>query len=132
LNPGRSLHLSRYDELLLQALSARWKTPVKVYISDTIQQYREFFACVGDVTMTNRLMAWAEHDAGASVERAPRPRGPDYPMLSSVSRLTKRGKPLRARLPDLADAPRLPVGGAEAYAPEAPWVLRHDGRLARL
>ena len=131
LNPGRVLHLSRYDEILLQALSARWKTPVKVYISDTIQQYWEFFSCVGDLGMANRLAAWAKHDAGAAVERAPGPR-PDHPMWSSVYRLTKHGRELHERLSDLADAPRLPVGGAEAYAPEAPWVLRYDGRLARL
>ena len=132
LSRERSLHLCRYDELLLQALSARWKTPVKVWVSDTIQDHYDFIFCVGDVTVNNRLMAWAEHDAGAAVERAPGPRGPDRPMLASVYRLTKHGKQLRVALSDLADAPRLPVGGAEAYAPETPWVLRHDGQLARL
>jgi hypothetical protein len=132
LNPGKSLHLSRYDEILLQALSARWMTPVKVYISDTIQQYREFFFCIGDLGMTERLADWAKHGAHPAVERAPGPGGPDRPMSSSVYRLTKRGRQLRVELPELADAPRLPVGGAEVYAPEAPWVLRYDGRLIRL
>jgi hypothetical protein len=105
---------------------------VDVYISDTIQQYREFFFCVGDLGMARRLAAWAEHGARPAVEGAPGPRGPENLMLSSVYRLTKRGKELRVQLPELADAPRLPVGGAEAYAPEAPWVLRYDGRLTRL
>jgi hypothetical protein len=41
-------------------------------------------------------------------------------MVSSVDRLTKRGRQIRRELPQLADAPRLPVSGAEAYAPEAP------------
>jgi len=132
LSTERSLHLSRYDELLLQALSTRWKTPVKVVVSDTIQDHWDFIFCVGDLTLTHRLAAWAEHNASSAVERAPGPRGPDRPMWSSVYRLTKHGKQLRERLPELADAPRLPVGGAEAYAPEAPWVLRDDGRLARL
>jgi hypothetical protein len=53
-------------------------------------------------------------------------------MTSSVYRLAERGMQLRSRLPQLADAPRLPVGGAEAYAPEAPWVLLDDGRLVRI
>jgi hypothetical protein len=133
LSAERSLHLSRYDELLLHALSAKWKTPVKVWISETIQPYFDFFFCIGDVTMAHRLAAWAEHDAPpAAVERAPGPRGPENLMMSSVYRLTKRGRQLRVELPELADAPRLPVGGAEVYAQEAPWVLRYDGRLIRL
>jgi hypothetical protein len=52
-------------------------------------------------------------------------------MLSHVYRITERGMQLRAGLPQLADAPRLPVGGAEAYGPEAPWVVLDDGRLVR-
>jgi hypothetical protein len=131
MSAERSLHLSRYDELLLRALSPRWRTPVKVYTSDMIQQYWEFFGCAAALSMAERLAAWAEHGAQPAVERAPGPR-PDRPSLSSVYRLNKRGKQLRVELADLADAPRLPVGGAEVYAPEAPWVLRDDGRLIRL
>lgn len=52
-------------------------------------------------------------------------------MHASVYRLTKHGKQMRERLTDLGDAPRLPVAGAEAYAPEAPWVVREDGGLIR-
>jgi hypothetical protein len=50
-------------------------------------------------------------------------------VLSHVYRLTKHVKRLRTKLSELADALRLPVAGAEAYAPEAPWVLLDDGRL---
>jgi hypothetical protein len=132
LSADRSLHLSRYDELLLRTLSARWKTPVDVWISDTIQRYWDFFFCVGDLGMARRLAAWAEHGARPALERAPGPRGPENVMLSSVYRLTKRGREIRVQLPEVGDAPRFPVGGAEAYAPEAPWVLRYDGRLTRL
>jgi hypothetical protein len=47
-------------------------------------------------------------------------------------RVTKHGRPLRTKIQELVDAPRLPEGGAEVYAPEAPWVPRDDGRLVRL
>jgi hypothetical protein len=130
LSTERSLHLSSYDEILLLALSARWKTPVKVYTSDTIQEYWELFLCAGDLTVARRLLAWADHGARAAVERAPGPGGPDRPMSSSVYRITERGRQLRRRLPHLTDAPPLPVAGAEAYG--APWVLRDDGRLVRM
>jgi hypothetical protein len=131
MTAARSLRLSRYDELLLSALSAEWQTPVKVYISDVMQEHWEFIGCVGDLTTEDRLAAWAKHGSSPAVERAPGPRNPESPMPSSVYRLTERGMQLRAGLPELADAPRLPVGGAEAYAPEAPWVLLDDGRLVR-
>lgn len=132
IRADRTLRVSRYDELLLCALSTEWRTPVKVYIHEVLQPCWVFFGCTGDVTVANRLAEWAKHNASAAVEYAPDPRGPENPMLSHVYRLTARGMQLRARLPQLADAPRLPVGGAEAYAPEAPWVLRDDGRLMRL
>ena len=126
-----TLRVSRYDEILLRALSAEWKTPVKLYVGDAIQQHQEFFSCSGDVGMVDRLAAWAEHGGSLAVERAPVPVDPGLVMRSHVYRITERGMQLRAELPQLADAPRLPVGGAEAYAPEAPWVLLDDGRLAR-
>jgi len=133
LSADGSLRLSRFDELLLQALSARWKTPVKVYVSDILNANYDFIFCVGELTIPRRLANWAEHDARpAAVERAPGPRGPEYLMHSFIYRLTKHGKRLRERLTDLAEAPRLPVAGTEAYAPEAPWVVREDGRLVRL
>ncbi|WP_438023628.1 hypothetical protein [Sorangium sp. So ce233] len=54
-------------------------------------------------------------------------------MLSKVYRLTERGMRLRDKgLDQLTDAPALPIGGTEAYAPSAPWVLLDNGRLARL
>jgi hypothetical protein len=133
MSAERTLRLSPYDELLLHALSAQWQAAVKAYIN-VVHQRSEFCACVGDLTMMGRLAIWADHDANSAVERAPDPQSPaeEYPMTSSVYRLTERGIELRAGLPELADAPRLPVGGAEAYALEAPWVLLDDGRLVRM
>ncbi len=132
LSADRSLHLGRYDELILRALSTEWLTPVKVYVGDVIQQYWEFFSCAGDAAMADRMAGWARHGAVLAVEGAPVPGNEELPMKSHVYRLTERGLQLRAGLPQLADAPRLPVGGADAYAPEAPWVVLDDGRLVRL
>lgn len=66
-----------------------------------------------------------------AVERAPDPPAA-VPMLSLVYRITDRGVRLRSRLAQFDDAPRLSLAGVEAYAPEAPWVMGPDGRLARL
>jgi hypothetical protein len=131
MSAERTLRVSRYDEILLHALSTAWQTPVKVYIGDVIQRCGEFFSCAGDGAMAARLSGWARHGSIPAVESAPVPGDEDLPMRSHVYRLTERGMQLRAGLPELADAPRLPVGGAEAYAPEAPWVLLDDGRLVR-
>ena len=128
LSADRSLRLGRYDDLLLGALSAEWQTPVKVYVR-LVEEYSGFFSCVGDLTVEHRLAAWADHEASRAVERAPDPR---HPAEESVYRLTERGVQLRGGPSGLADAPRLPVGGAEAYAPEAPWVVLGDGRLVRM
>jgi hypothetical protein len=125
------LRLSRFDELLLKRLSDDWLTPVIIYARGP-DAWLDLGFCIGDLFTPLRLAHWAGHGPNPAVERAPGPGGPDHLMLSHVYRLTKHGRQLRVRLPDLADAPRLPVGGAEAYAPEAPWVLRYDGRLARL
>jgi hypothetical protein len=126
---GGALLLSRYDDLLLRALSREWQDPGKVYVGDVIQQRSEFLSCSGDAAMADRLAAWAKHDGSSAVEGAPVPGKEDLAMRSHVYRLTERGMQLRAGLPQLADAPRLPVGGAEVYAPEAPWVVLDDGRL---
>jgi hypothetical protein len=134
MSAGRTLRLSRFDELLLSALSMEWKTPVKVFVADLGEEWEELVSCTGDLGMAERLAYWARHDAGSAVERAPGPRPAEThgPMTSSVYRLTERGMQLRAALPRLVDAPRLPVAGTEAYAPGAPWVVLDDGKLARL
>ena len=125
------VHLSRYDELLLKRLSYNWSTPVIIFARGP-DAWLELGFCTGDLFVPLRLDHWVNHGASPAVERAPGPKGPDHLMLGHVYRITKLGRQLRLRLLELADAPRLPVGGAEAYAPEAPWVLRDDGRLARL
>ena len=128
------LRLSRYDELLLGVLCSEWQTPVKVFIHDspTGNELFRFGSCAGDVFLANRLAQWAEHGESPPVERMAGPR-PGSPMLSWTYRLNERGARLREEgLEHLTDAPVLPVAGVEAYAPDAPWVLLEDGRLAPL
>jgi hypothetical protein len=123
-----SLRLSRFDELLLGALSTEeWKTPVRVFGHDDAE-WRALLCCTGDAWLPGQLDQWTEHGINPAVERAPGPKA-DRPMLSSVYRLTERGATLRTGLERLDAAPPLPVGGATAYG--APWVLLDDGRLLR-
>jgi hypothetical protein len=125
------LHLSRHDELLLKRLSKEWSTPVTVYARGP-DAWRNLSVCTGDVFVDLRLDHWVSHGPSPAVERAPDPRGPRHEMPRYVYRITERGKQLRRKLRELADAPGLPLGGAEVYNPEAPWVLGDDGRLTRL
>ncbi|KYG02156.1 hypothetical protein BE21_55360 [Sorangium cellulosum] len=131
-----TLRLSRFDELLMTALSSEWQTPLAVISRDLRSGMAlwRMLSCAGDLFLPRRLEHWADHDASAAVERAPGPKPPDagYPMLSEVYRLTERGMRLRDEgLARLTDAPSLPIAGTEAYSASAPWVLLEDGRLAR-
>ncbi|WP_437303260.1 hypothetical protein [Sorangium sp. So ce388] len=132
-----TLRLSRFDEITFSRLSSEWQTPAGVAAqrSETLVDMWHLLFCTGDLFLPRRLEHWADHDSSTAVERAPGPKPPDagYPMLSSVYRLTDRAVRLRDKgLEQLTDAPSLPLGGTEAYAPSAPWVLLEDGRLARL
>ncbi|WP_437490333.1 hypothetical protein WME75_13460 [Sorangium sp. So ce1014] len=129
-----TLRLSRFDELLLTLLSTEWQTPLALAVgeSETRAKLWHLLSCTGDLFLPRRLEHWADHVVSAAVERAPGPR-PDVPMKSLVYRLTERGMQLRDRgLDQLADAPRLPIAGTEAYAPSAPWALLEEGRLVCL
>jgi hypothetical protein len=127
------LHPSRLDGLILHILSDEWMTPVKVFVhkSDEGENLRNILVCTGDLFLERRLSDWASHGPEPTVERAPGPR-PDVEMNAYVYRLSARGKRLREHgLAQLTDAPRLPLGGTEAYAPASPWALRDDGTLIR-
>jgi len=58
MSAQRTLRLSNYDELLFTALSTEWQTPLKIFISDVIQERWEFFSCSGDAGMAERLGYW--------------------------------------------------------------------------
>jgi len=124
-----TLRLSRFDELLLTVLSGEWQTPAAMFVHASL---REVVSCTGDLFLPRRLDDWVGHGPAPAVERASGPKS-HTPMLSSVYRLTERGMRLRAEgLTQVAEAPRLPVAGTTAYAPEAPWVLLDDGRLVQM
>lgn len=131
---GGALRLGRFDELLLTVLSDKWMTPVDVYVhrSQAGEELQQWLLATGDLFTDHRLAQWAQHGSGA-VERAPGPRPPGHPMLSSVYRLTDVGRRFRDDgLQQLSDAPPLPIAGIEAYAPSSPWVLAEGGQLIRL
>ncbi|MBK8252630.1 MAG: hypothetical protein IPK82_08170 [Polyangiaceae bacterium] len=133
--PDGALRLSRLDQLLLGLLSAEWQTPVGVFAhkSEAGVALRQLLSCTGDLFLPRRLDQWAAHDSSGAVERVAGPKPPDYPLLSSSYRITAKGVHLRdSGLDKLADAPGLPVAGAEAYATSAPWIVREDGRLTQL
>ena len=128
-----ALRLSRLDELLFTILSDQWLTPVAVFAheSEAGVELRQWLSCTGDLFLEDRLAQWARHASGA-VQRAAGQR-PDVEGLSSVYRLTDAGRRFRDDgLPQLSDAPALPIAGIEAYAPSSPWVLAKGGRLVRL
>jgi hypothetical protein len=131
---GGALRLGRFDELLLTVLSDKWMTPVDVYVhkSQAGEELQQWFLATGDLFTDYRLAQWAQHGS-AAVERAPGPKPPGHPMLSSVYRLTDAGRKLREEgLRQLSDAPPMPIAGIEAYAPSSPWVLAEGGQLIRL
>jgi hypothetical protein len=127
------LRLSQFDELMFMVLSEEWQTPVAMFVqkSQMGKDLQELVSCTGDLFLPRRLDDWVSHGSAPAVERAVGPKS-HTPMLSSVYRLTERGMQLRTEgLTQLADAPRLPVAGTVAYAPESPWVVLDDGKLAR-
>jgi hypothetical protein len=126
-----ALRLGRFDELLLTVLSDKWMTPVDVFVhrSPAGEELLQWLLATGDMFTDYRLAQWAQHGSGA-VERAPGPKPPGHPMLSSVYRLTDAGRRLRDEgLQQLSDAPPLPIGGIELYTPSSPWVLVEGGQV---
>jgi hypothetical protein len=114
--------LSRFDTMLLRTLSREWQTPVDVYVSGP-DEWQQAVHCTGDLFVLTRLEQWADHGPPFAVERTEGPQ-PQNPMRSRVFRVTSHGERLREGLGALTDAPRLPLAGIEAYAQEAPWILR--------
>lgn len=117
-----ALHLSRFDELLMMnRLSTDWRTPVDVYVRGP-DAWEQLVCCTGDIFVSMRLEQWASHGTPPAVERSPW-RQPNNPMMAFVYRLGARGLALQAGVATLADAPPLPMAGALAYDPLAPWVV---------
>jgi hypothetical protein len=125
---GVSLSLSRVDHLLLSCVGDDWATPADVFMRRGAagDALREWASHTGDVFIATRLRAWAEHEGGeAPLHREPH--RPDRLLLEARYKLSAAGeKILRDGLGDVAQGVPLPVGGATAYDPLAPWVVVED------
>jgi hypothetical protein len=129
-----TLRLSVLDEALLSLLSeGDFRTPVALFVqkSPAGEAFRELSWCTGDLIVPRRLDDWATFGSTPAVERAVGT-GSETPMTAWTYRLTSEGQRLRTQgIDHLAAAPRFPVAGAMAYAPESPWVVLDDGTLSR-
>lgn len=118
------LHLSLFDDLVFQCLEAAGQaTPVQVFVSRAPagEPLRRWLTLTGDIFLALRLAQWAEHQNGAALSSEPL--DPNNIMKAARYSLTEKGRSLRAMgLPALSDGPPLPVWGATAYSPDAPWA----------
>jgi hypothetical protein len=126
---GSALTLSRIDELLFACLDKDWSTPVDVIMhrSSAGEELRYYWMIrIGDYSFAMRLRQWAEHrGAEAALERVPY--RPERGMLEARYRLTAVGDAIKRRgLSEIAQGAPLPVWGATAYDPAAPWVVVDD------
>jgi hypothetical protein len=136
---GRTLTLSRFDELLFSCLDKDWSTPADVFLhrSSAGEELRDGWGMrIGDVSLAMRLRAWAEH-RGAEAALESVPFRPERPMLEARYRLTAAGETIKRHgLAEIAQGPPMPMWGATAYDPADPWVVVNDGeggqRLQRL
>ncbi len=132
--PHGVLRMSRFDELLLTALSDSPQTPLAVFVQRSAvgEELRQLGSCTGDLFFPRRLHHWAQHGSMLAVERAPGPT-PDNPMKAAIYRIKEHGRELRDKgLDQITDGPELPVAGMTVYSPAAPWVLLENGHLDRL
>ena len=121
---GSGLLLSRFDELLFSCLAEReGATPANVFVSDSAagEELRTWSNLTGDMFLSLRLAQWARHNGGdAALTSEPgrpgREMTPRYTLTAVGHRLLKRG------LAEIAEGAPLPVWGATAYDPRAPWV----------
>jgi hypothetical protein len=126
---GRGLLLSRFDELLLRQLSGDWIKPVKVFSGGMRAQsgLHAWLSHVGDLYVSERLLAWSRHGRGRIIECQEHPE-----KSSELSRWSFRwcagGEAILDALPSLQGAPPISIGGAVAYDPDHAWVCRFDVR----
>ncbi|MFT3766694.1 MAG: hypothetical protein QM820_14440 [Minicystis sp.] len=132
---ARGLALSRFDELIFSCLGDDGLTPVEVFVHDSVagKELRRWMPHTGDVLLATRLAQWAEH-RGEEAALQREPVRPENAMMAARYRLSKVGKAIRRRgLQEIAQGPPLPVFGAVAYAPLAPWaVVGEQGGSPRL
>lgn len=123
---GARVALSRFDQVMFACVSSEWATPVTISSRRSAEGdfLRSWLGCAGDTFLSRRLRDWADHDCDGSALES-RPLDLSNPMRSHMYRLTSCGKDIaRGGLGNLSQAPRLAIGGAMAYDPLAPWVIR--------
>ncbi|WP_437953769.1 hypothetical protein WME98_25980 [Sorangium sp. So ce296] len=126
---GQVVLLSRFDELVLRELSREWLTPLDMFVNAMKARtgLYDWFTHMGDLYLTRRLLEWARHGQGRSVERREHP-GEPSDMKRWSFRWRAGSEALLDALPDLRIAPPVPIGGAVAYDAGRPWVCRFDLR----
>lgn len=126
---GHALVLSRFDELMFSCLQQQGSTAADVFVSRETageELRRTWLSLTGDIFLSIRLAQWARHNGGdaALVSEAYRA---DNDMIAARYRLSDRGHMLmRHGLTEIAQGAPLPVWGAMAYDPLAPWVVEDD------
>jgi len=123
---GTRLAISRFDQVMFACVSGEWATPVTIFSHRSAEGdfLRNWLSCAGDIFLSRRLRDWADHDCD-EVALESRPLDLSNPMRSHLYRLTSRGKDIaRNGLGNISQGPRLAIGGAMAYDPSAPWVIR--------
>ncbi|KYF75096.1 hypothetical protein BE20_15160 [Sorangium cellulosum] len=122
---GRALVLSRFDELLFSCLDRQGSTAVDVFVSRGAagEELRsKWVSLIGDIFLSIRLAQWAKHN-GDDAALLSEPHRADHEMMAARYRLSERGRDImRHGLTGIAQGAPLPVWGATAYDPAAPWV----------
>lgn len=127
------LRVSRYDDLLLLALSEEPQTPVQIFLhnSPTVEEWQYLLSGTGDIALAQRLDQWARHGDPPAVKKAAGPKA-DNPMLSNVFQISDVGQRVRAAgMAALTEAPPWPIAGVEAYSAAAWWVIESSATAAR-
>lgn len=142
---GSTISLSRIDKLLFSCLGEGWSTPVDVLMhrsSAGAELLNHWMIRISDCFFAMRLRQWAEHRGAEAALESVAYRTDRAPMLEARYRLTAVGDKIRRHgLAEIAQGPPLPMWGATAYDPAAPWVVvdgpsgqriqRHGGTVGR-
>ncbi len=124
-----ALVLSRFDELLFSCLQGRGSTAVDVFVSRAAageELRRKWLSLTGDIFLSLRLARWAAHNGGDAA-LVSEPYRADNVMTAARYRLSDRGHVIMQHgLSEIAQGAPLPVWGAMAYDPLAPWVVADD------
>jgi hypothetical protein len=130
--PRRDAHgltLSRFDELLFSCLGQQQgSTPAEVFVSRGAagEELRNWLGFTGDFFLAMRLSRWARHN-GSDAALLSEPCQGRSEMNAARYRLSDMGHAIKRHgLVEISQGAPLPVWGATAYDPLAPWVVVDD------